>query len=233
MSLWSKILKNTTALPIFVLDTGTMLPALSSYTISPRNYDLWSASSDVDTYISSGAVVVSTGTRDLVAALGLAHIHDRLAETEKFDNTSNGFVSTNTQSAIEEVRYLAEGRPRMGLTLTANGIVGANDYITYNELLANKRILFPVRLKLLELAWNNSNTSLGAFVFKVFKNGTAAGNLIYTYTPTAADRTAGYGYEALVTPLTFVAGDYIYIQNVRSSGTSLLDLGLTIWLQSY
>ena len=153
-----------------------------------------------------------------------------VAEEIPFDNATNGFTADQVQSAIEEAKQNSEGFPRAGLPLISNGIVSNGEYVTYSELLSNKRILFPVRIRLKELTWNNTNTSLGAFDFEIYKNGTAIGNLIYTYTTPAADRTAGFGYFVFPVNVDIAAGEYIYIKYVRPSGASLSDLALVIWI---
>jgi hypothetical protein len=152
------------------------------------------------------------------------------AKNIDFNNLTNGFLSNNVQGAIEEVKTYGEGFPRAGLSLTYNATLTDGNYITYTELLANPRIVFPVKIRIKELTWNNSNLNLGAFTFNFYKNGQAAGNLIHTYTPLASERIAGFGYTAIPLDLDFNAGDYMYIKYLKPSGTSLSDLGLVVWL---
>lgn len=148
-----------------------------------------------------------------------------------FDNSTNGFVSTRVQPAIEEAKQNAEGFPRAGLPLTYNGTVGASAWITYTELLSNPRIVFPVKVRLKEISWNNNNVSLGSFTFEFYKNGqNKPANLIYTYTPTATDLTNGYGSFAFPTNLDINSGEFIYVKNNRPSGTALSDLALVVWI---
>ena len=155
----------------------------------------------------------------------------QVAKSTPFDNSTNGFISTNTQSAIEESKQYGEGFPRAGLALTSNGIVGNGNWITYSELLANPRILFPVKIRLKELTWVNINTNLGEFTFELYKNGQVnPTNLVFTYTAPVGDRTNGYGYYVWSSNLDFNAGDSLYIKYVRPSGTSISDLALVIWI---
>jgi hypothetical protein len=155
---------------------------------------------------------------------------DNVALNTSFDNSTNGFAAVNVQKAIEEAKQNAEGFPRAGLPLTVNGTVTTGSWITYSELLSNPRILFPVSIRLKEITWVNSNINLGAFTFQVYKNGQAAGNLVFTYTAPAGDRTAGYGYYVWASNLDFAAGDSMYIKYVKPSGTSLADLALIVWI---
>jgi hypothetical protein len=149
-----------------------------------------------------------------------------------FDPTGTSFSPStdNVHDALVEAKQNAEGFPRAGLILTANGTLTTGSFITYNELLSNPRILFPVKIRLKELTWNNANTNLGAFNFEIYKNGTAVGNLIHTYTAPAADRTAGFGFYIFPVNLDINAGEYIYVKYVKPSGTSLSDLGAVIWI---
>jgi hypothetical protein len=148
-----------------------------------------------------------------------------------FDAT---FIATNVHDAIVEAKQNAEGFPRAGLPLTNNGIVSNNQWLTYSELLANPAILFPVKIRLKEITWVNNNTNLGAFDFEFYKNGQVAGNLVYTYTAPAADRTVGYGYhlfpDAIGSTIDFAAGDRLYIKYVKPTGTALNDLALIVWI---
>jgi hypothetical protein len=154
-----------------------------------------------------------------------------VAGSVPFDNATNGFVADDTQAAIEEAKQNAEGFPRAGLALTANGTVGDLAWITYTELLANPRILFPVKTRLKEFTWVNSNINLRTMDFKFYRNGQAGGNLIYTHTVSAGDRTAGYGYLAFPTNLDFNPGESLYVQvDYTAAGTSLSDLALVIWI---
>jgi hypothetical protein len=155
---------------------------------------------------------------------------DNVALNISFDNSTNGFVADEVQHAIEETKSYNEGFPRAGISLTANGTLSTGSYVTYTELLANPRILFPVAIRLKELTWVNVNTNLGAFTFQLYKNGQAVGNLFYTYTPTAANRTAGYGYFIFPDGIDYSAGDSMYIKYVKPSGTSLSDLALVVWI---
>jgi len=149
-----------------------------------------------------------------------------------FDNVGNGFVSDNVHDAIIEAKDTAEGKQRLTIPLINNSTITNGNWITYSELLANPRILLPLAMALKNISWVNNNTNLGAFTLEIYKNGQVnPTNLIYTYTPTAGERTAGYGYFSFPSALNFAAGDSLYIKYVKPSGTSLSDLCLTLYLQ--
>lgn len=100
----SKILKNTTASAILISDTGVSIPASpGTYTIQIMDYLLWAASADVVTQITSGALIVNDGTSDLSVTDGIAYIaYPDHAKGVRFDNSTNGFVAQEVQTAIEE-----------------------------------------------------------------------------------------------------------------------------------
>jgi len=71
----SKILKNQTASPILIGDTGVSVPAFpTTYTIVPNDYPLWAASSDIVTSIGNGDIIVNDGSYDLSKAEGIGLI---------------------------------------------------------------------------------------------------------------------------------------------------------------
>jgi hypothetical protein len=149
-----------------------------------------------------------------------------VAESVPFDNGSNGFTADNTQKAIEEAKTNAEGFPRAGLPLIANGTVSNNQWIAYSELLPNTPIgPWAVNVKLQEISWSNTNTNV-AFSLEFYKNGTAPGNLFYTMTVTSPN--SGYGYVSGLN-YSFVAGDYVRIKYI-DQGTNCADFGLILWI---
>ena len=142
-----------------------------------------------------------------------------------------GFTATDTQAAIVEAKQNAEGFPRAGLALTANGTVGDLAWITYTELLANPRILFPVKTRLKEFTWVNQNVSIRPLNFEFYQNGQAIGNRIDVITPSTTDRTNGFGYYIWPVNRDFLAGDTLYVRcDYTSTGTSLSDLALVVWI---
>lgn len=155
----------------------------------------------------------------------------QVAKSTPFDNATNGFSSTDTQAAIEEAKQNAEGFPRAGLSLTANGTVGDLAWITYSELLANPRIVFPVKTRLKEFTWVNNNTNIRETDVKFYKNGQASGNLFSTRTLPAGELTNGYGYYVFPSDLDWNAGDSLYVQiDYTAAGSSMSDLALVIWI---
>lgn len=67
----SKILKNQTASPVDITDTGVTVPASGQYVIPPQDYPLWAASSDAVTEVGNGTIVVNDGSADLSISDGI------------------------------------------------------------------------------------------------------------------------------------------------------------------
>lgn len=155
--------------------------------------------------------------------------HSPIDYSVPFDNIGTDFVSENVHDAIIEAKQNAEGFPRAGLALTYNSTVGSGSFITYSELLSNKAILFPVKIRLKEITWVNANVDLGDFHFEIYVNGTDPANLVYTMHPTASDLVNGYGYDVLPVIVDVPAGGRIYIK-YTNTGKNIADLALVLWI---
>lgn len=79
----AKILKNLTASPILIGDTGVSIPASpSTYSVVPMDFALWAASSDIVTYIGNGSIVVNDGTYDLSKADGISLVQGNFKQSD-------------------------------------------------------------------------------------------------------------------------------------------------------
>lgn len=126
----SKIVKNTTGSNITVSDVGNIIvPASSQYAIPPQDYDLWSASTAVDTYIDAGSLVINDGYDDLKPVNGKRHLHEEgLVRPSNFLSTASVLATTNstlTLAADSRLLYLFTGT-------TAGQIVKLGNATTYN-----------------------------------------------------------------------------------------------------
>ena len=158
-------------------------------------------------------------------------VHSPVDRAIPFDNSGTTIAANNVRDAVIEVKNTAEGLARFAISSVINSTVGSSTWIARSELMASPRILLPINCKLLEIAWVNNKISLGGFRFEVYKNGQLAGNLVYTYTPTSGQLTAGFGYISF-TAIDFSAGDSMFIKHVRpSGGTALSDLVLDLWMR--
>lgn len=153
--------------------------------------------------------------------------HSPVSRQIPFDNATNGFTADEVQAAIEEAKLTAEGLPRLSINLINNGVTGNNDWISYSELTPNTNIIFPLPVRLSEIAWSNSNTSV-EFSVEFYKNGRAGGDLLFTYGPVTSG-AANFGYVSGLN-YEFAAGDWI-IPKYIDQGTNCSDLVLSLWLQ--
>ena len=134
------------------------------------------------------------------------------------------FIVNNVGDGIREAKQNAEGFPRAGIALIANGVVSNNQWVSYSELLPNVQIVFPVNTKLNELTWANTNTNV-SFDLKFYKNGILDANLFYTY---QVRNGTTYGFQSGLN-FTFNAGDWIRIKYI-DQGTNVNDFALVLWI---
>lgn len=147
-----------------------------------------------------------------------------VARAVPFDNTSNGFTADEVQSAIEEAKNTAPGKARVTMTSLMNGTVGANNWLGYSELLPGDTVPFriPWDCTLVEVTASFPTLSVdGAIVF--YKNGTGAGQIVYTETFTNVD-----GGKNFTPNLSFVAGDLLRLR-WTDSGTNPADMATTMF----
>lgn len=148
----------------------------------------------------------------------------QVAEETPFDNSTNGYIANNVQDAIEEAQTTAQGFPRAGKFITANGTVGNNDWLGPNELLPNTPMMtFPVKLQLNEITWSNQNINVQ---FNIeFRTVSKTGTIFYTLT--VIPTNPGYGSVSGLT-FTFNPGDTIWAQ-YKDTGTNLADAEIGLW----
>lgn len=148
-----------------------------------------------------------------------------VAKSVPFDNTSNGFVSTEVQTAIEEAKQNAEGFPRAGIRSSYNGTVGANTWLGPNELLPNTPLFVaPVKLKINEISWSNQNVNVQ---FRIqFRLNSRTGTIFYTLTVTSPNSGSGFatGIDFILNP-----GDTVHAQYL-DDGTNAADMDLLLWV---
>lgn len=85
----AKIIKNNTASPVFITDTGVSIAASSSYTIPAQDYDLWASSSDIITFIGSSDVTINDGTFDLSKADGVSLLQGNFKQSDFIASLKN------------------------------------------------------------------------------------------------------------------------------------------------
>lgn len=171
----SKIIKNSTASNVLVADTGVNILPSATYIIPSQDYLIWSASSNVQTLISAGTLVINDGVNDLSITDGSNFIRfPDYAKNQRFDNSTNGFIAKNTQAAIEEARSSlsipstdqAYYVSKQGSDTTGNGSIGA-PYLTIGKALTTISDASPTKRYLIDVGPGdyNENLSLKANVF--------------------------------------------------------------------
>jgi hypothetical protein len=131
-----------------------------------------------------------------------------VARAVPFDNTSNGFVADEVQTAIEEAKDTAIGKARVTMTSLMNGTVGADNWLGPNELIPGDTVPFriPWNCTLKEITASFPTLSVdGAMV--IYKNGTGAGQIVYTETFTNVD-----GGKTFTPNLSLAAGDLLRLR---------------------
>lgn len=178
-----KILRNVSGSTKNILNR--QLSNNESYTVP---YGQWAKAVDENLLINditNGLIIVNDGTSDLSPSNGIDHLkkyYIDTAEQTPFDNSSNGFTSTNAQDAIEEAKSTATGLSRYTITCVFNSSIGNNNWLGYSELLPGNQV--PIRIavksKIREITFSyNQSNILGIPLssenvdgtFKLYKNG--------------------------------------------------------------
>lgn len=137
---------------------------------------------------------------------------DTFVQTAKgtpFDNSTNGFVSTKVQPAIEEVQSIAAPL-RVPINLVYNGTLSNGDFIGYSNLLPGDTtpIVSPIAGTLFEFTWSNKNTS--ADFNLEFRLDSTTATPFYTWSATNAAPQA----VLIPTPEPITLGQQVYIKYV-------------------
>jgi len=190
----SIVITNNTALDVDIIDMGLTISANSS--LSLNNTDNWilADSLDIITLVNNGTLTVTVPSNILATYLN-------------FDNSSNGFSSTNIQSAIEEAGS--------GLTVPVHfnqlwsEEKGKNKWLTLSEEAKGDKTLFivPFDCKVVALTWSNEKDNVDRDI-EIYKNGTSSADKIFTW-QIRASRTR---YKTnLLTGLSFLQGDRVAV----------------------
>lgn len=137
-------------------------------------------------------------------------------------STANG---TWTLSLFVDSNLDLGGFPRAGLPLVNNGSQNNNDWITYSNLTPDAKITFPVKTRINEVTFANSNSDV-EFDIQVYKNGIAGGNLVDTW---SFDTGPGIDFGSLSNiDLDLEIGDWIRLKYI-DQGTNTSDLVLVVY----
>lgn len=132
-----------------------------------------------------------------------------VSRSTPFDNTvTNWPINPNAQEAIEYARSNAIATVRFCIVTVFNGTMSNNQWCGYSELLPGDSvpIVVPLSCRLKELAVSYNGASVDGR-FDLYKNGTAAGDIIDSSTFTFANQANRKVFTGI--NYTFVSGDQI------------------------
>jgi len=159
----------------------------------------------------------------------LIHItpHAWTVPFEGDSDRGNGFPDDlSAQEAIEFARSSAEGFGRVPLLMLHNGTLSDNEEIGRNELMADKKYIFPVNFRITHLTWNNNRSSADFDLqfYRYENDGTP-----YPGNPfaTLEYRNKEYDYEDNLS-WDFVVGDYMKII-YKDQGQNASDFEGELW----
>jgi hypothetical protein len=197
-----KSLRNTTASPVEIVDTGITIDSLATYVVVPVDFPLWAASVDIDVYIDNGVLIVNDGFDDLKPEAAKKHIHEEgIARDASYHATSivqNTSNSTFTLTAVSRLLMIYTGTVagqivKLPVATTLNNGFRFEVWNTSNQsILINNNsdtTLFSVSASQKTSATLQDNsTSNGIWLFEAnFLGGTGGGNgcLNFGYNGTA------------------------------------------------
>lgn len=235
----TKIIRNVSGADRQVINR--VLANNESFTIP---YHLWlecASDTTLAADISAGNLIVNDGTSDLSIAEGLELIQRfqfDSANKISFDNTTNDFISTNVQDAIEEAQNTAVAFSRFTIICTFNGVISNNQWLGYTESLPGKqvpiRIAYKCRLREIAFSYHRSDLlgiPLGGEqidgLFKIFKNGlTDPTNVVHT--ETFSNQVGGKIISGLV--IDFNAGDF-FVGRWIDQGDNPSDMSIVYYFE--
>lgn len=156
----------------------------------------------------------------------------QLASQTPFDNTSNGFVSTDVQAAIVEAK-LAGSTQRFTIQLLNNGNMTNNQRFGYDALLPNTPVIVPKNCILRELAFANQAATTDAR-FNIYRRSPPASSPTPGVTATLLQQwTITNSLTALLSGLSyiFLAGQELLIVFV-DTGDNPADASMTCFFES-
>lgn len=236
-----KIIKNISGNSYQILNR--QIDNNSSYDIPTH---LWLELADdisISDAVSSSLLIVNDGIIDLSIEQALVHLKRFQFDTADkiaFNNTTNGFLSTTTQQAIEEIKTtIIPSLSRFSIITFFNGTIGNNQWLGYSELLPGNTtpIVIPINCTLKEItfSWNSTISLVGGLItitgnvdgrFDLYKNGTSSGDIVFSRTFT----NSGAGGVSTDINVNFNSGDII-IGRWVDQGDNPSDAAICYYLQ--
>lgn len=209
-----KILKNTTAQEIDLINIGLVISANSQVEIDERDYLLLASVdslSELNSYIESSEIIVNDGTEDLPIEEAKNYLkYPHHAENIRFDNTSNGFLSKNAQDAIEEARNTVVGA-LFNLSFEEYGSA-VNEWLEHsgdgkNSDRSPAVIPFPCELRAITFTNSDNDSDTNIQVWKSPVNQGNSREMVYELQL----RNTRTGYKNDIIGVDFIPGDKVGI----------------------
>lgn len=176
-----KIVKNTDISTIKIL--GLSIPAGQSFTIPETKWAYLSQfltcvnnSAELRNYINTGKLVINNGSQDLDPTTGiewLRLLHSNKASDQIFNNTSNGFTASTTQTAIEEAKNSLLEKNRFCLQAGFDGGASSGRWLEFIGNVSSDAapfiIPFSCALKEITVSCQGSTTA----TITIYKNGSS------------------------------------------------------------
>lgn len=235
----TKIIRNVSGADRQVINR--VLANNESFTIP---YHLWlecASNTTLAADISAGNLIVNDGTSDLSIAEGLELIQRfqfDSANKISFDNTTNDFISTNVQDAIEEAQDTAIAFSRFTICTFFDGGIGNNEWLGYTHQIPGNRI--PIRLaikcRLREISFSYNQANILGIptggeqvdgLFKIYKNGLTDPTHV-VHTETFTNQAGGKIVSGLV--INFNAGDF-FVGRWTDTGDNPSDMAVVYYFE--
>lgn len=149
-----------------------------------------------------------------------------------FDNSSNGFLATDTQTAIEEAK-LTGGIQRFTINLMHNSTLTNNQRVGVSEVLPNTPIIVPKNCFLKEITFSNAATTSDAR-FDIYRRPTPLATNTPGGTATLLQQwTVTNSLTAILTGMThtFTAGQELLIIFI-DTGDNPTDVSMICFFQA-
>lgn len=143
-----------------------------------------------------------------------------------FGGGASGLTSEESQSAIEEVVVLLRNNSRFVLNNLHNSTYTNGGFLGLSELHGSVPYVLPKACEMTEMSFSNATAGC-SFNLEFYKNGTAAGNLVYTWTLSNIQ----FGSVTALS-MSFAPGDRLYIKYVKTGGNTPSDGGLFMFFRN-
>lgn len=133
----------------------------------------------------------------------------QVARGTPFDNSTNGFTSTDVQNAIEEAKNASSFGSLAILPVFLNNGSTRNKWLSlYNAFNTSDTLpaIAPFTSEIFALTYTNATSGSNVDI-EIYKNGAAGGNLIFTW----QIRNKKNAYKTNMTPLALSPGDTISV----------------------